>query len=402
MFIGATQPRAALDRVALVGATLINGTGGTPVTDATILIEDTKIIAVGRRSTIQIPDGVRIIDLTGKWVLPGFVDLHMHLTYTHDERLDALQTNSEATVRAVYYMNMFLRNGITSVRDVAAPIEPMQAIVRGIQNRSLNSIRVFPVGQLITTTGGHGAGLRAALQVNGPWEFRKAVRTMADAGFHHIKLSPFYTFEEVAAAVNEAKVLGMRVTSHGGGLADTWPVTTMTRIAVLAGVQCIEHLNQMDDDVLDLMAQRDVHLVPTLAIYRQLYHDNKIDPDLLERRHWTPTMHDSLFKKAHARHIVMGIGSDAVFDEMRLYPGLYFSEMKHFVELGMTPMEAISAATRNGAVILGEADRLGTIVPGKLADLQVVDQDPLQSFDGLGRPSLVMVGGKIHLFERSQ
>ncbi len=136
MFIGATQPRAALDRVALVGATLINGTGGTPVTDATILIEDTKIIAVGRRSTIQIPDGVRIIDLTGKWVLPGFVDLHMHLTYTHDERLDALQTNSEATVRAVYYMNMFLRNGITSVRDVAAPIEPMQAIVRGIQNRS--------------------------------------------------------------------------------------------------------------------------------------------------------------------------------------------------------------------------------------------------------------------------
>ena len=68
----------------------------------------------------------------------------------------------------------------------------------------------------------------------------------------------------------------------------------------------------------------------------------------------------------------------------------------------MTPMEAISAATRNGAVILGEADRLGTIVPGKLADLQVVDQDPLQSFDGLGRPSLVMVGGKIHLFERSQ
>jgi imidazolonepropionase-like amidohydrolase len=381
---------------ALVGATLIDGTGAPPVPDATVLIDGATLAAVGPRSTVRIPPGARVIGVGGKWVLPGFVDLHMHLTYPADQRLDALQTNSEATVRAIAFMNQFLRSGITSVRDVAAPIEPIQAILNATRDGSLESIRLFPVGQLITTTGGHGAGLRAALQVDGPWGFRKAVRTMYDAGFRHIKLSPAYTAEEVKAAVDEAGVLGMRITSHGGGRSDTWPRTTMTRIAVLAGVQCIEHLNQMDDDVLDLIAERGVHVVPTLSVYRELYRANLIGRDLIEERHWSQAMHETLFKKAHARKILMGIGTDAVDDLMRLYPGLYFTEMKYFVELGLTPMEAIVAATKNGGIILGEDRRLGTLEVGKLADLQVVERDPLQSFDALGHPSLVMVGGRVH------
>jgi imidazolonepropionase-like amidohydrolase len=396
---GATPalPQASTERVALVGATVIDGTGSAPIGDATILVEGDRISAVGPRSKVRVPDGTRMIDLTGKWVLPGFVDLHMHLTFPPDQRLDPLQTNSEATVRAIHFMDLFLRNGITSVRDVAAPIEPIQAVMRGSRDGSLNTIRVFPVGQLITTTGGHGGGLRGSLQVDGPWEFRKAVRIMFDAGFRHIKLSPTYTAEEVKAAVDEAATLGMRVTSHGGGGSDTWPKTTMTRIAVLAGVQCIEHLNEMDDDVLDLIASRGVHLVPTIAVYRQQYREHAIPRDLIERRHWTQAMHETLFRKAHARKIVMGIGTDAVSGFMRLYPELYFTEMKYFVELGMTPMEAIVAATRNGGVILGQ-EQLGTLEVGKLADLQAVGGNPLESFDQLGHPSLVMVGGRIHTF----
>jgi imidazolonepropionase-like amidohydrolase len=402
LFIGAiVMPRlqqAAQDRIALTGATVIDGTGAAPLSDATVLVEGSRITAVGPRTAVRIPKQTRVVDLAGKWVLPGFVDLHMHLTFPPDQRLDALQTDAEAAVRAMYFMDLFLRNGITSVRDVAAPIEPIRAVMRGSRDGSLNSIRVFPVGQLITTTGGHGGGLRGSVQVDGPWEFRKAVRTMFDAGFRHIKLSPTYTPEEVSAAVSEAAVLGMRVTSHGGGASDTWPRTTMTRIAVLAGVQCIEHLNEMDDDVLDLMAARKVHLVPTIAVYRQQYHEGTISRDLVERRRWTREMHETLFRKANARRIVMGIGTDAVSGFMRLYPGLYFTEMRYFVELGMTPMEAIVAATRNGAIILGQGDQLGTLEAGKLADLQVLDGNPLESFDALGGPSLVMVGGRIHSF----
>ncbi|MEO8452490.1 MAG: amidohydrolase family protein [Gemmatimonadota bacterium] len=384
--------------MALVGATLIDGTGAAPVRNAVIVVEGQAITAIGPRATVSIPAGAKVIDVGGKWILPGFVDLHMHLTFPPDQRFDQLQTNSEATVRALGFMDQFLRSGITSVRDVAAPIEPMQAILRGTQDGSIQSIRVFPVGQLITTTGGHGAGLRGALTADGPWAFRKAVRTMFDAGFRHIKLSPRYTSEEVKAAVDEAGVLGMRITSHGGGLSDTWPKTTMTRVAVLAGVQCIEHLNEMDDDVLDLIAERGVHVVPTLAVYRELYRANLLPSDLLTERHWSQGMHETLFKKAHARKILMGVGTDAVSELMVLYPGLYFTEMKYFVDLGMTPMEAIVAATKNGGVILGEDRRLGTLEVGKLADLQVVDRDPLQSFDGLGHPSLVMVGGAVHRF----
>lgn len=391
-------PRIAPERVALVGATVLDGTGAPPVPDATILIEGDSIVAVGPRAKVRVPADAKVIDVAGRWILPGFVDLHMHLTAPIDQSKDALQTNSEATVRAIAFMEQFLREGITSVRDVASPIEPMQAIARGLADGSLSSLRLFPVGQLITTTGGHGAGLRAATTADGPWAFRKAVRTNFDAGFRHIKLSPMYTPEEVRAAVDEAKTLGMRVTSHGGGLSDTWPKTTMTRIAVEAGVQCIEHLNQMDDDVLDLIAARGVHVVPTLAIYRELYRNHEIPPELLAARHWSQQMHEDLFRKAHARKILMGIGTDAVSDLMRLYPGLYFTELEYFTSLGMTPMEALVAATKNGGIILGN-DRLGTLEPGKLADLQVIDRDPLQSFTALGHPRLVMVGGRIHRFD---
>jgi imidazolonepropionase-like amidohydrolase len=233
--------------------------------------------------------------------------------------------------------------------------------------------------------------------VDGPWAWRKAVREMQKAGFGHIKISPTFTLEEAEAAVDEAKTLGLRITAHGGGQSDTTP-TTMTRIAVQAGVQCIEHLNEMEDDVLDLMAQKGVYNVPTLAVYRELYKVKGVPPVLVEKRHWTQSMHETLFKKARERKILMGIGTDGVGGFMKLYPGLYFTELKYFVEMGVSPMETIVAATKNGAVILGKDDELGTVEAGKLADLQVVAGDPLKSFDVLGKPEVVIVGGKLHRF----
>ncbi len=384
-------------RVARVGATLLDGTGAAPVPDATGLIEGSRISAAGPRRGVPIPAGTTVIDVTGKYLLPGFVDLHMHLTFPANQELDALQTDSEATLRAIYYMAMFQRLGITSVRDVAAPIQPIKAAAAALGDGLESAIRVFGVGQLITSTGGHGAGLRAALQADGPVAFRQAVRTMHDQGFHHIKLSPFYTREEVEAAVDEAKTRGMRITSHGGGVSDTWP-TSMTKLAVAAGVQSIEHLNQMDDDALDLIAAKGVAVIPTIAIYRHLYQENQIRRAMIEHRGWNRAMHETLFKKAHQRGIVLGVGSDAVGGMMKLYPDLYFEEMRYFVELGMTPMEAIVAATKNGGTIIGDQYGIGTLEPGKLADLQVLATDPLASFSGLGKPELVMIGGRIRRF----
>ena len=208
----------------------------------------------------------------------------------------------------------------------------------------------------------------------------------------------FDTLEEAKAAVDEANIQGMKITSHGGGLSDTIP-TSMTRIAVEAGVACIEHLNEMDDDVLDLIAKKGVYIVPTLAAYRELYKAKEISRYLIEKRHWTVSMHETLFKKARDRKIIMGVGTDVVEHFMELYPGIYLTEMKYYVELGASPMETIVAATKVGALILGMADELGTIEVGKLADLQVISGDPLKSFDSLGHPEIVMIGGKIHQFK---
>ena len=234
--------------------------------------------------------------------------------------------------------------------------------------------------------------------MDGPWEFRTAVRDMFKRGFRHIKISPTFTLEEVQAAVDEANTLGIPITAHGGGLSDTTP-TTMTKVAVEGGVDCIEHLNEMEVEVLDLMAEKGVYNVPTLAVYRELYKTKIMPKDLIDKRGWTMDIHETLFKQARERKILMGIGTDTVGPFMKMYPGVYFTEMKIYVELGTTPMEAIVCATKNGAIILGQEKELGTIEAGKLADLQVLGGDPLKSFDVLGQPEMVMVGGKIHDFK---
>lgn len=383
---------------ALVGATLIDGTGAAPVPNVTVLIQGSKIKAVGPAAAVKVPAGTKAIDVKGRFILPGFIDCHTHITTESTDLEPYTDTRSLATLRALQLMNRYLRSGVTAIRDAGSPIESMTALQRAAGSGYTDTIRLFPCGYLITTTGGHGDGMDGALAADGPWAFRKAVREMSKDGFRHIKISPTFTPEEARAAVEEAKTLGMHITAHGGGFSDTVP-TTMTRIAVQAGVECVEHWNEMDDDVLDLMAKNGVYDVPTLTIYRESYKRDDINRFLVEKRHWSQSMHEALFRKARARNIVMAIGTDAggaMYREM--YPKIFFDEMKYFVELGVTPMEAIVAATKNGALVLGLADELGTIEAGKLADLQVVAGDPLKSFDALGAPELVFVGGKIHKF----
>jgi imidazolonepropionase-like amidohydrolase len=393
----APAPNKEMPIIALVGGTLIDGNGGTPVADAVILLQGTKILKAGPASAVKVPEKAERIDVRGKYILPGLIDLHIHTTYPFDDGQYYTDDDASTTLRALHVLNMYLKSGVTAVRDVGSNVPSMKALIAAQALGFVDSIRLFACGSLITTTGGHGDGLKGVITANGPWEWRKAIRQMAKEGFGQIKISPFYTPDEVAAAVDEARIQGLKLTSHGGGQSDTTP-TTMTRVAVQAGVPCIEHLNEMEDDVLDLMAAKGVYSVPTMAVYRALYKAGQVPPALTEKRHWSQAMHETLFRKARQRKIVMGIGTDFVGPFMARYPDAYFEEMKYFVELGVSPMETIVAATRTGAVILGKADELGTIEAGKLADLQVVKGDPLKSFDALGKPEIVIIGGRIHRF----
>jgi hypothetical protein len=215
---------AAAGTIAITGGTLIDGNGGRPIENATVLIQGERIAAVGPAGTLVIPADAKRIDAAGKFVLPGFIDLHVHLVYPRDGR------------------------------------QP-------------------------------------------------------------IKLSPPYTQEEVSAAVDEAKIHLMRVTSHGGGFSDSEP-PEMTCRAVLAGVQCIEHLYMPVAD-LDLIAERKIQIVPTLQIMKLLHESHGVIPTmeyLEHQRGWSMAMHEDLFREARKRHIVMGIGTGAVVELMAHYP----------------------------------------------------------------------------------
>jgi imidazolonepropionase-like amidohydrolase len=382
--------------IALTGGTLIDGNGGAPVPDAVVLIQGKKILQAGPGAAVKVPAAAEKIDVRGKFVLPGFIDCHIHTTYPFNEIEYFTDDDATTTLRALYIMNNYLKCGVTAVRDVGSNVASMKALKGAQRAGYVDSIRLFPCGDLITVTGGHGDGLKGVKAADGPWEWRKAVRQMSKEGFDHIKISPTFTLEEVLAAADEAKTLGMRITSHGGGASDTTP-TTMTKVAVQGGVQCIEHLNEMEVDVLDLMAQKGVFCVPTMAVYHDLYKTGQTPRMLVEKRHWTWSMHEKLFQEARKRKIFMGIGTDYVID-LKRYPAAYFGELKEFVELGVSPMETLVTATKNGSVILGKADEIGTIETGKLADIQVVKGDPLKSFDVLGSPEIVIVDGRIHRF----
>jgi imidazolonepropionase-like amidohydrolase len=385
--------------IAFVGATLIDGTGASPVQNTVVLIEGSTIKAVGSKSEVQIPEKAKVIDVSGKYILPGFIDLHVHLTYPTRMEMMLSDTESLQTIRALSFMNKYLRAGVTSVRDVASDLEPMKAVKAAAQYGLTDTIRVFSVGEGIVSTGGHGEMLSATQAADGPEEWRKAVRKMKQAGFNYIKILPPYTADEVKAAVEEAKMQNMLITSHCGSDLDFEP-PYFSRIAVENGIQCIEHMNKIEDEVLDMMAEKGVHLVPTVGIikyFRKLYQGRKLPERMVPIE-----VYEASFKKAKKLGILMGIGTDFVFTLTKMYPKPFFIEMDHFVELGYSPMETIICATRNGAIILGKEEELGTIEAGKLADLQVLEGNPLESLDVLGKPEFVMIGGRLHHYPPNQ
>jgi len=398
-----SQLHAAKDKiVALKGGTLIDGTGNAPMSDATIIVVGDTIVAVGKTKNIDIPANATILDVSGKWILPGFIDLHTHLGLPMNDEQILEHTDSISTLRALHLMDRLLHAGVTSVRNLGSSTEAMAALQTASRLGYTSSLRLFASGALITTTGGHGhagpdASASGVIAVDGPWEFRAAVRQMHKLGFGYIKLSPTFSPTEVEAAVDESRVRGMQITAHAGGVSDTDP-PSMTRIAVEAGVDSIEHAPKMSAGTLELMAEKDIHWVPTIAAYQQIDREFGF-PKVLKDRGWSIEMCENLFRRGHKLGLVMGIGTDTTAPWMDEYPQPYFAEMNSFVQLGFTPMQTIMAATKNGGIVLAKQAQVGTLEVGKWADLQVITANPLESFEALGQPEMVMVGGAIHKFE---
>lgn len=401
------------DAVVVVrGATLIDGTGRDPVANAVLVIRGNRILDVGPAARVKIPAKVdRTIDANGMYMTPGLIDLHMHFRQQRGDDF-AMYRDSEAAmaIRGVEKLGLYLDGGITAVRDLGGVGDVAQKIQEAVARRIFPGPRVFWAGRLISSRGGHGdeitetaSGRPRSLETSpsqrvatGPWDWRLAVREEIRRGVDVIKLTAPFDKEEVAAAIDEAHMLGIPVTADAFGDYVAW--------ASQAGIDTIEHPLAISDETIKLMAEKKTAFVPTLtAFYNPLtygYPSAHIPPGgfffTMSRRF--PMTHQGnveIVRKAKAAGIKIGVGTDIPFENERRYPADYFVELKFLTDAGFSNKDVLESATRVGGEILAIPDKIGTLEIGKLADVLVVEGDPLQNIENLKKLRLVIADGRV-------
>ena len=396
---------------------LIDPDSATVLTDQEILIVGNRVSAIGKQ--LRVPKDAKWIDLSNKTVLPRLIDCHTHLvdglTAVNGDPFNVLKkTAAQMVLEAVPNAEKTLLSGFTSVRDVGVyraltDIALRDAIARG----DIVGPRMYVAGAYITITGGAGAmtGQAPDIQLplelrygeaNSPWEVRQKVRLLAHDGVDHIKVlstggvlthgsSPIateFTLEELRAAVEEAHAFGLRVEAHAHSAQGI-------KNAIRAGVASIEHATLIDDEGIRLAKQQGTYLDMDLYDVECIEEQGRqgtIPKDFLEHNREIGEVYKQNFRKAVQAGVKMAFGTD-----LGICP--YGSSPKQFafmVKYGMTPMQAIQAATSNAADLLGHSSEIGSIKPGKYADLVAVSGDPLTSISVLENVEFVMKEGKVY------
>ncbi len=409
-----TPPAAASESYVIRAGTLIDGTGGPPVTGVSLLIEEGRIVRIDRK--IDPPSGARVIDLSKRWVLPGLIDAHVHLTGREigegDWKNSAVRDlPQEDAIRGVRNARLTLEAGFTTVRNVGASDYSDIALRRAIHDGVVPGPRIIAAGHSLGSTGGHcdTNGFIPGVAERGPADgiadgvdaVMEAVRAQIKRGADVIKFCATggvlsegdpvgvqqYTLEEMKAIVETAHMGDRRVAAHAHG-------TEGIKAALRAGVDSIEHGSMLDDEAIALFKQTGAWLVPTLmaqeAVERQATNGTLTDMRREKALFIAPRARAS-FRKAAAAGVKIALGSDA-----GVYPhGTNGRELVLMVDNGMSPMDAILAATRNAAQLLGLPDQVGTLEPGKVADVVGFAGDPLADIHTVTAPVFVMHEGRI-------
>jgi len=396
---------------------LIDVDTGRVLTNQIILIRAGKIEAVGE--DVAIPTGAKVIDLSKMTVLPGLIDCHTHLADGSQEaNIDPVyqlkRTAAEVALESVPNARVFLESGFTTVRDVGVYRSLNDIALRDSINAGyFPGPRMFVAGAYITIAGGAGAMTGFAPDItlpwdlrygeaNSPWEVRQKVRQLAHDGADHIKVlstgavlthgsnpnSTEFTPEELEAAVDEARHFGLRVEAHAHAAEGI-------KNAIRAGVASVEHATLIDDEGIALAKQHGTYL--DMDIYdeeciQEAGKNGGRPADFLEHDRNLGETHRHNFTKALHAGVKLSFGTDA-----GVCP--YDRSVRQFafmVKYGMTPMQAIQSATHNAADLLGKSDILGSIKPGKYADIVAVSSDPLSDIHILEHVSFVMKEGVVY------
>jgi imidazolonepropionase-like amidohydrolase len=415
IIVGSLISQSALADVIYAGK-LIDGNGGTPRDNVSIVIEGNNIKAI--EDGFINPAGEKVIDLRDHTVLPGLMDMHVHLDgeYDRSSYLGRFTRNAaDYALNAAYFAEKTLMAGFTTVRNPGDNFNSTIALRNAIANGKASGPRIFSAGKSLATTGGHADptnGFRHDLMgtpgpeagvINGTADAWEAVRQRYKDGADFIKLTvtggvlsvaksgdnPQFSDEELQAVMAAAKDYNFHVAVHAHGAEG------MKR-ALRAGAKTVEHGTYMDAEAMKLMKRNKAFYVPTITAGKWVAEMSKEDgyyPELVRPKAAAigPLIQDT-FGRAYKNGVPIVFGTDAgVFPH-----GLNGREFGYMVEAGMPPMEAIVSATKTAAELINMDDKLGTINAGKLADIVAVKGDPLADIALLENITFVMKDGVIY------
>jgi len=406
----AAAPPAQAATVVVRAAHMIDVLAGKRIDDAQVVITDGRISAVGHKSD-AIPAGASVIDLGARTLLPGLIDMHVHLTsdphfsgYQHLELADQFDT-----VVGVANARRTLDAGFTTVRNVGSDYYADVALRQAIDRGLIAGPRIVTATYALGATGGHcdSNELPPSLDhpqpniANSPDEFRALVRKVHKYGAQVIKIcatggvlskgdavgAQQMSYEEMKAVADEAHMLGLRVAAHAHG-------TNGINTALRAGIDTIEHASLADGESFRLAKASGAAL--DMDIYNDDYilsegARNGVFPESLEKERTIGRKQRETFRAAHAAGVTLLFGTDG-----GVYPnGDNARQFAKMVEWGMTPIEAITAASATAARYLDRTADVGAIAPGRYGDLIAVDGDPLDDVRQLEHLTFVMKGGEV-------
>ncbi len=388
---------------------VVDGVADDPIQDAAVWIRDGRIQAVGAAGQVRAtaPAGIAQIDLGGAHLMAGLLNMHTHFSLSlpgpGGDRIRDLGPHALALYMADGARRT-LMSGVTTVRCVAEKSHADFALREAIEAGLATGPRIFTAGQALVCTGGHGHEGDDTLECDGPDAFRRGVRGQIAAGADLIKImisggiagrheqisTAQLTVEEMSAAIETAHAWGRRVTAHAG------PAPVIEQ-AVRLGLDCVEHGYQLTEPVAAAMAQAGTSLVPTLIVTRcGDFFDSLGVPQWMQRRSLDAgPQHVESYRLALAAGVEVLLGSDMPPFWPTGGTSATVRELEHMAEFGLTPIQALRAATSAPARWLGAEHDVGTVEPGKWADLIAMDGDPTSGIAALRTIRWVMKGGSV-------
>ena len=398
---------------ALRGAILIDGTGRDPVENSLILIDGKNIVYSGPNKKID--SEYQITDVSSGVIIPGLIDTHLHFcgNLSSDDSDWVLEPLLQKAIVSSRQAQEALEYGLTTVGEISRfGIDLRNMIEAGV----IKGPRIIASGLGFCRTSGHGDSHKLSLEYNdeshpwaervdGPWELRKAIRRRLRQGPDCIKIwatgggtwrldckaDQHYTYDEIQAVVEEASMVGLPVWSHAEGYSGA-------KDSARAGVSCIIHGQELDAETLDIMKDKDITLCPTMQFFYEWYTQyeppyrtilDKFPGNTIAEKELNRTIAN--FQAAVEKGIRIVVGSDSFCSSLTPYGKYTITEIHTLCKSGLTPMQAIMAATKNGAEMLKIDNFAGTIESGKFADLIVLNKNPLEDIENLSTDNMWMI-----------